>query len=62
MGYKQAYLDNFSFQCPNLYVRSGYEVFGQLEGFPAGSTRLFMRKKLVVQGTGHAQTMEPSPE
>jgi hypothetical protein len=36
----QAYLDTFSFQCPTLYLSSGYEVFGQLEGFPTGNTRI----------------------
>jgi GNAT superfamily N-acetyltransferase len=56
LGYTQAYLDTFSFQCPNLYLRSGYEVFGQLEGFPTGSTRLFMRKTLMVQSAGQSQT------
>ncbi len=55
-GYTQAYLDTFSFQCPNLYLRSGYEVFGQLESFPTGSTRLFMRKTLVAHSVGQSQT------
>jgi GNAT superfamily N-acetyltransferase len=59
-GYTQAYLDTFSFQCPDLYLRSGYEVFGQLEGFPEGSTRLFMRKALVVQGVTQPPTNESS--
>jgi GNAT superfamily N-acetyltransferase len=62
MGYTQAYLDTFSFQCPDLYLRSGYEVFGELEGFPEGSTRLFMRKALVVLGAGLSQSNEPSAE
>ena len=62
MGYTQAYLDTFSFQCPNLYLRSGYEVFGQLEGFPEGNTRLFMRKALVVHGAHNSQTSEPGAE
>jgi GNAT superfamily N-acetyltransferase len=46
LGYTQAYLDTFSFQCPDLYLRLGYEVFGQLDNFPADGKRLFMRKKL----------------
>jgi GNAT superfamily N-acetyltransferase len=60
MGYTQAYLDTFSFQCPDLYLRSGYEIFGQLEDFPAGSTRLFMRKTLGVHGASHSSSDEPS--
>lgn len=60
LGYTEAYLDTFSFQSPNLYLRSGYEVFGKLDGFPAGSTRLFMRKTLVAPGVVHSQTTEPS--
>jgi hypothetical protein len=62
MGYTQAYLDTFSFQSPDLYLRSGYEVFGQLEGFPAGSTRFFMRKKLVAHAAASSQTNELSAE
>ena len=62
MGYTQAYLDTFSFQCPELYLRSGYEVFGQLEDFPEGNRRLFMRKALMVHGAGNSQTSEPSAE
>jgi GNAT superfamily N-acetyltransferase len=34
MGYTQAYLDTFSFQSPDLYLQSGYEIFGRLENFP----------------------------
>lgn len=59
MGYTEAYLDTFSFQSPNLYLRSGYEVFGNLEGFPAGSTRLFMRKTLVAPAGIQPETIEP---
>ncbi len=46
MGYTQAYLDTFSFQAPDLYLRSGYEIFGRLENFPPGSTRVFMQKTI----------------
>lgn len=46
MGYTQAYLDTFSFQSPELYLRAGYEVFGQLDNFPAGAKRLFLRKTI----------------
>ena len=49
LGYTQAYLDTFSFQSPDLYLRAGYEVFGQLDHFPAGAQRLFMRKTLLSQ-------------
>ena len=46
LGYTQAYLDTFSFQSPDLYLRLGYEVFGQLDNFPADNKRVFMRKTL----------------
>lgn len=41
-----AYLDTFSFQAPEFYKNHGYEVFGELTGFPPGHTRYFMTKKL----------------
>jgi GNAT superfamily N-acetyltransferase len=49
LGYTQAYLDTFSFQAPELYLRAGYEVFGVLDHFPAGAKRLFLRKELGPQ-------------
>lgn len=60
LGYTQAYLDTFSFQCPGLYLRAGYEVCGQLEGFPAGGTRWFMRKALAAREAGPSLSAGPS--
>lgn len=45
-GCSHAYLDTFSFQAPAFYKKLGYTVFGELESFPAGNTRYFLRKKL----------------
>jgi GNAT superfamily N-acetyltransferase len=39
-----AYLDTFSFQAPEFYLRRGYELFGQLVEFPPGHQRMFLRK------------------
>jgi GNAT superfamily N-acetyltransferase len=61
-GYTQAYLDTFSFQYPDLYLRSGYEIFGQLDDFPAGSKRLFMRKTIGGHGAASLPTNMPSTD
>jgi len=45
-GAKQSYLDTFSFQAPGFYQKQGYEVFGQLDDFPPGQQRYFLKKKL----------------
>jgi GNAT superfamily N-acetyltransferase len=45
-GAKNAYLDTFDFQAPGFYKKYGYQVFGQLENFPAGHQRYFLTKKL----------------
>lgn len=46
-GAKNVFLDTFSFQAPGFYTRHGYQVFGELPGFPAGHTRFFMTKSLI---------------
>ena len=61
-GCTQAYLDTFSFQHPGLYLRSGYEIFGQLDDFPAGSKRLFMRKTIGGHGAASLPTNMPSTD
>jgi GNAT superfamily N-acetyltransferase len=45
-GAKHAYLDTFSFQAPDFYKKLGYEVFGELQNFPQGHQRYFMKKQL----------------
>ena len=45
-GAKHVHLDTFSFQASDFYKQHGYEVFGELEGFPAGHQRYYMRKEL----------------
>jgi len=45
-GAKNAYLDTFSFQAPEFYEQLGYEVFGELQDYPAGHQRYFCTKKL----------------
>jgi len=45
-GAKHAYLDTFSFQAPEFYKQHGYQVFGELQNFPAGHTRYYLTKQL----------------
>jgi GNAT superfamily N-acetyltransferase len=45
-GCKNVYLNTFSFQAPGFYLKLGYEVFAELEDFPAGHSRFFLRKRL----------------
>jgi N-acetylglutamate synthase-like GNAT family acetyltransferase len=50
-GCVNAYLDTFSFQAPEFYKKLGYTVFAELEDFPAGHSRIFLRKRLIESGT-----------
>jgi GNAT superfamily N-acetyltransferase len=45
-GCRSAWLDTF--QAKDFYLALGYAVFGQLEDFPPGQTRHFLRKALTA--------------
>jgi len=45
-GAKNAYLDTFSFQAPDFYKQHGYQVFGELQNYPPGYQRCFLKKQL----------------
>jgi len=48
-GCTQSYLNTFSFQAPEFYKKLGYTVFAELEDFPVGHSRVFMRKRLIAK-------------
>jgi hypothetical protein len=39
-------LDTFSFQAPDFYKQHGYQVFGELQDFPSGHQRYYLKKQL----------------
>ncbi len=45
-GCLNAYVFTYSFQAPGFYQHLGYEVFGELEDFPPGYHRYFLKKRL----------------
>lgn len=46
-GCAQAFLEVFDFQALAFYQRLGYDVFGALDGFPAGHRLCYLRKALI---------------
>ncbi|CAD5200115.1 GNAT family N-acetyltransferase [Pseudomonas sp. FEN] len=45
-GCQGIWLDTFSFQAPDFYLRLGFSVFGELKDYPiAGHNRFFMQKR-----------------
>ena len=44
-GCEHAHLDTFSFQALPFYERLGYSVFGRLEDYPPGHTKIFLQKR-----------------
>lgn len=44
-GCAHVHCDTFGFQALPFYQKLGYEVFGQLEDYPAGHTRYFLQKR-----------------
>ena len=51
-GCAHAHCDTFEFQALPFYEKLGYEVFGQLEDYPPGFSRFFLRKLLLVTASG----------
>lgn len=47
-GCTNVFLNTFTFQAPEFYRRHGYETFGELEGFPGGSSLFYMRKRIAA--------------
>ncbi len=45
-GCHQMHLGSHSYQAPSFYRRLGYEVIGELPGWPGNDTRVFLRKRL----------------
>jgi len=45
-GCHQMHLDTHSYQAPGFYRRLGYDVIGELPGWPGNDTRIFLRKTL----------------
>jgi GNAT superfamily N-acetyltransferase len=41
-----AWLDTFEFQARGFYEKLGYACFGQIDGYPPGHARFFMKKAL----------------
>ena len=41
-----AWLDTFEFQARGFYEKLGYACFGQIDGYPPGFSRFFMKKTL----------------
>ncbi|MBW3616348.1 MAG: GNAT family N-acetyltransferase [Proteobacteria bacterium] len=45
-GCTGAWLDTFEFQARGFYERLGYRLFGQIDDYPPGSARYFLKKAL----------------
>ncbi len=46
-GCTYAHLNTFSYQARPFYEKRGYEVFAELDDYPKGHQRVFMKKCLV---------------
>jgi GNAT superfamily N-acetyltransferase len=50
-GCSGVYLNTFTFQAPQFYVRHGYREFGRLKGMPPGHDRIWFSKALTISAT-----------
>jgi GNAT superfamily N-acetyltransferase len=53
-GCSEVHLDTHSYQAPDFYRHRGYEVIGELPGWPEHTTRIFLRKTLSDCASGGA--------
>ena len=45
-GAHTAVLETHSFQAPGFYKKRGYAVYAELDGYPTGHSKIFLRKSL----------------
>ena len=45
-GCHGVWLETFTFQAPGFYKRHGFEIFGVIDDYPPGHSRIFFRKRL----------------
>jgi GNAT superfamily N-acetyltransferase len=57
-GCREVHLDTHSYQAPDFYRHHGYEVIGELPGWPDQTTRIFLRKILEFSSTAAAANKE----
>ena len=43
-GCRGAWLDTYSFQARGFYERLGYKIFGTIDDYPPGHSRIFLKK------------------
>lgn len=56
-GCQGIWLDTFSFQAPDFYLRLGFSMFGELKDYPvAGCNRFFMQKKFDLNNYNASNT------
>ena len=39
------HLDTFEYQAPHFYQKLGYKIFGQIEDYPKGYKRIYLKKE-----------------
>lgn len=47
-----AWLDTFEFQARGFYEKLGYVCFGEIQDYPPGFSRFFMKKQLSIAASG----------
>jgi GNAT superfamily N-acetyltransferase len=45
-GCQHSFLDTTSFQALPFYLKQGYQLYAQLDDFPPGHSRYFLKKKI----------------
>lgn len=61
-GCEQIVLDTHGFQAPQFYQQRGYQIVGEVAGYPRGSSKIYLQKTLAERGESRTPDARAAPD